>query len=171
VDLRQPPATTENPMTDDRIALVELLQKSRDGDFLRAVTEAVVQILMEADVEGLIGVGRNERTADRLNYRNGYRDRSLETRLGTLSLEPAHPEASPGQLFPAFLEPRKTAEKGARHSDPGGPGPGQESATTRVGQQDGPSLTPHLPREPGEGGPRGGFSLAHFQCRRVSINR
>ena len=41
-------------MTDERMALVELLQKSGDGDFLRAVAEAVLQILMEADVEGLI---------------------------------------------------------------------------------------------------------------------
>ena len=45
-------------MTDDRMALVDLLQKSGDGDFLRAVAEAVLQILMEADVEGLIGAGR-----------------------------------------------------------------------------------------------------------------
>ena len=58
-------------MTDDRMALVELLQKSRSGDFLRAAAEAVPQILMEADVEGLIGAGRQERTGDRLNYRNG----------------------------------------------------------------------------------------------------
>ena len=41
---------------------------------------------MEADVEGLIGAGRHERTGDRLNYRNGYRDRSLDTRLGSLQL-------------------------------------------------------------------------------------
>jgi hypothetical protein len=60
VDLREPPATTEDPMTDDRMALVELLQKSGESDFLRAVAEAVLQILMEADVEGLIGAGRHE---------------------------------------------------------------------------------------------------------------
>ena len=81
------PELTEEPMTDDRMALVELLQKSGDGDFLRSVAEAVLQILMEADVEGLIGAGRHERTGDRLNYRNGYRERSLDTRLG--SLQPA----------------------------------------------------------------------------------
>src|SRR4051794_32700828 len=40
-------------------------------------------ILMEADVEGLIGAGRHERSVERLNYRNGYRDRSLDTRLGS----------------------------------------------------------------------------------------
>src|SRR3954464_9567281 len=71
-------------MTEDRMALVELLQKSGDGDFLRSVAEAVLQILMEADVEGLIGAGRHERSAERLNYRNGYRDRTFDTRLGLL---------------------------------------------------------------------------------------
>ena len=46
VDLRRPPAITEDPMTDERMALVELLQKSGDGDFLQAVAKAVLQILM-----------------------------------------------------------------------------------------------------------------------------
>jgi len=45
-------------MTDDRMALVELPQKSGDCDFLRAVAEAVLQILLEADIDGLIGAGR-----------------------------------------------------------------------------------------------------------------
>jgi hypothetical protein len=96
-------------MTDDRMALVDLLQKSGDGDFLRAVAEAVLQILMEADVEGLIGAGRHERSADRLNYRNGYRERSLDTRLGSLQLR--IPKLRQGSYFPPFLEPRKTTEK------------------------------------------------------------
>src|SRR5712672_4063462 len=109
VDLREPPATTEDPMTDDRMALTELLQKSGDGDFLRSVAEAVLQILMEAEVEGLIGAGRHERTGDRLNYRNGYPDRSLDTRLGPLSLRIS--QAAAGLVLPPFLEPRKTAEK------------------------------------------------------------
>jgi putative transposase len=85
-------------MTEDRMALVDLLQKSGDSDFLRAVAEAVLQILMEADVEGLIGAGRHERSADRLNYRNGYRDRTLETRPGTLSLR--IPKLRQGSYFP-----------------------------------------------------------------------
>src|SRR3954469_13474640 len=96
-------------MTEDRMALVELLQKSGDGDFLRSVAEAVLQILMETDVEGLIGAGRHERSAERLNYRNGYRDRIFETRLGPLSLR--IPKLRQGSYSPPFLEPRKTAEK------------------------------------------------------------
>ena len=74
-------------MAEDRVPLSELLQKAGDGDFLRAVAESVLQILLEADVEGLIGAGRHERSAERLNWRNGYRERTLDTRLGSLNLK------------------------------------------------------------------------------------
>jgi putative transposase len=69
----------------------------------------VLQILMDADVEGLIGASRHERSADRLNYRNGYRDRTLDTRLGSLQLR--IPKLRQGSYFPPFLEPRRTSEK------------------------------------------------------------
>ena len=47
-------------MTEERVMLAKLLEKAGDGDFLRAVAEAVLQLLMESDVEGLIGAGRYE---------------------------------------------------------------------------------------------------------------
>jgi putative transposase len=96
-------------MTEERLPLTELLQKAGDGDFLRSVAEAVLQLLMEADVEGLIGAGRHERSPERLNYRNGFRDRTLDTRLGSLQLR--IPKLRQGSYFPPFLEPRKTSEK------------------------------------------------------------
>jgi putative transposase len=96
-------------MTEDRLPLAELLEKAGDADFLRAVAEAVLQLLMESDVEGLIGAARHERTAERLNYRNGYRERALDTRLGTLQLRV--PKLRQGAYFPPFLEPRKVSEK------------------------------------------------------------
>ena len=71
-------------MTEDRLPLAELLAKAGDGDFLRSVAEAVVQLLMETDVEGMIGARRHERTGERQTYRNGYHDRTLDTRLGSL---------------------------------------------------------------------------------------
>lgn len=52
-------------MTEDRLPLADLLAKAGDGDFLRSVAEAVLQMLMEADVEGQIGVARHERTGER----------------------------------------------------------------------------------------------------------
>jgi putative transposase len=96
-------------MTEERLPLAELLQKSGDADFLRCVAESVLQILMEADVEGVIGAGRHERSADRLNWRNGYRERTLDTRLGSLSLR--IPKLRQGSYFPPFLEARRVAEK------------------------------------------------------------
>ena len=96
-------------MTEERMALAELVQKAGEGDFLRAVAEAVLQILMEADVEGMIGAARHERSPDRLNYRNGFRDRTLDTRLGALQLK--IPKLRQGSYFPPFLEPRRMSEK------------------------------------------------------------
>ena len=97
------------PMTDDRLPLAELAAKSGDSDFLRAIAESVLQLIMEADVDGLIGAGRYERGDGRQTWRNGYRDRSLDTRLGTLNLK--IPKMRQGAYFPGVLEPRKMVEK------------------------------------------------------------
>ncbi len=92
------------------MTLLGAIQKSDDGDFLKTVAEAALQRIMDFDVENLVGAARHERSADRLAYRNGYRERSLETRLGTLDLK--IPKLRSGEAyFPAFLEPRRTIEK------------------------------------------------------------
>jgi len=96
-------------MTKTTMPLADLVAKHDDGDFLRAVAESVLQLIMEADVDGVIGAGRHERAEGRTTYRNGYRDRSLDTRLGTLNLRV--PKLRQGSYFPGFLEPRRTSEK------------------------------------------------------------
>ena len=96
-------------MTEERLALSELLEKSGEGDFLRAVAEAVLQLLMEADVEGLICAGRYERSGERMTWRNGYRARARDARLGSLQLR--KPKLRQGSYFPPFLEARKVSEK------------------------------------------------------------
>ena len=52
-------------MTDDRMALMEASQKADDGNFLRNLAETVLQILMEADVEGMIGPAGTSAAAKR----------------------------------------------------------------------------------------------------------
>ena len=96
-------------MTEERVMLAELLEKAGDGDFLRAVAEAVLQLLMESDVEGVIGAGRYERSGERITWRNGYRERTLDTRLDALQLR--IPKLRQGSYFPPFLEARKGSEK------------------------------------------------------------
>ena len=52
-------------MTDDRMALIEAIQKADDGNFLRALAETVLQIIMDADVEALVvPAGTNAWTGD-----------------------------------------------------------------------------------------------------------
>ena len=69
----------------------------------------VAQRMMEMDVEGLCAAGYGERSADRANSRNGYRERAWDTRAGTIELK--IPKLRQGSYFPGFLEPRRTAEK------------------------------------------------------------
>ena len=96
-------------MTDEMIALRTLLEKSPDADLLRDMIGFAAHRLMELEVEGLTGAGHGERSPERFNYRNGYRERDWETRAGTVELR--IPKLRKGSYFPAFLEPRRMAEK------------------------------------------------------------
>jgi hypothetical protein len=96
-------------MTDDKIALRALLEKGSDTSFLREMIGFAAQRLMELETEGLCGAGHGERSADRRNQRNGYRERDWETRAGNVELR--IPKLRKGSYFPGFLEPRRTAEK------------------------------------------------------------
>ncbi len=69
--------------------------KSDDGDFVKAIAETVLQRIMDADVDNIIGAARHERSPERLTYRNGYRERTLETRLGSLELKVPKLRAGP----------------------------------------------------------------------------
>ena len=44
-------------MTEERSVLAELMEKAGNGDFLGAVAETVLRLLMESDVEGLSRLG------------------------------------------------------------------------------------------------------------------
>jgi transposase-like protein len=67
------------------------------------------QRLMELEVESLTGAAHGERSPERINYRNGYRERDWETRAGTVELR--IPKLRRSSYFPGFLEPRRMAEK------------------------------------------------------------
>jgi len=65
--------------------------------------------VMELEVQSLTGASLGERSEDRKNSRNGYRDRSYDSRLGELALR--IPKLRQGSYFPSFLEPRRMVEK------------------------------------------------------------
>lgn len=80
-----------------------------DVDLLREGVRVLAQALMEAEVSARIGAGLYERAEGRTAYRNGYRERTWETRVGTIELR--IPKVSPGSYFPSLLEPRRRAER------------------------------------------------------------
>ena len=95
-----------------RIGLEELLRKAqmeRDADFLREGVRVLSQALMELEVSEQLGAAKHERTEDRKGYRNGYRTREWDTRVGTVEL--AVPKVRDGSYYPSLLEPRKRAER------------------------------------------------------------
>lgn len=96
-------------MTDDRLPLAALPAKTGDADCPRAAAEEVVQFIMEADVEGQIGAVRHERTGERLNHCDGFRDRTLHNGMGSLALR--IPKLRRGNAYPPLLERRNTSEK------------------------------------------------------------
>jgi len=95
-------------MTNEMMSLRTLLEKSSDADLLREMVGFAAQRPMELEVESLTGAAHGERRPDRINHRNGYRDRIWETRAGAVELRIPKPKSS---YFPAFLEPRRMAEK------------------------------------------------------------
>ena len=100
-------------MADElRIGLSELLRKAmidQDADFLKEGVRVLSQALMEMEVEQHVGASRYERSAGRTGQRNGYRERSWDTRVGTVELKV--PRVRDGGYFPSLLEPRRRAER------------------------------------------------------------
>ena len=96
-------------MTDDKIALRELLEKGSDTSFLRDMIGFAAERLMALETDSLCGAAPGERSAERTNQRNGYRDRDWQTRAGAVELR--IPKLRRGSYFPGFLEPRRMAEK------------------------------------------------------------
>ncbi len=79
------------------------------SDLLRAMSTAFVNALMSAEADAVCGADYATSSPDRVNSRNGYRHRELDTRTGTL--EVAIPKLRSGSYFPDWLlERRRRAE-------------------------------------------------------------
>ena len=99
-------------VTNNRMTLLEQLSKyvvEKDKDFLKEALTLLINALMDAEVTTIIGAEKYERNENRSNYRNGYRQREWDTRVGTLQL--SIPKLRHGSYFPSLLEPRKMSEK------------------------------------------------------------
>jgi putative transposase len=79
-------------------------------DLLRAMVKTFAEALMGAEADVLCGAPYGQPSEDRVNYRNGYRDRRWDTRAGTIEL--AIPRLRQGSYFPDWLlERRRRSEQ------------------------------------------------------------
>jgi transposase-like protein len=72
-----------------------------DTDLARAMLQAFAEALMSAEASMQCQAAYGERSAERVNSRNGYRERRWDTRVGTIDL--AVPKLREGSYFPAWL--------------------------------------------------------------------
>src|SRR5215213_7100759 len=78
-------------------------------DLMRELLTTFVNALLSADADAVCGAAYNSRTPERVNSRNGYRHRDLDTRVGTVDV--AIPKLRAGTYFPQWLlERRRRAE-------------------------------------------------------------
>jgi putative transposase len=81
-----------------------------EPDLLRSMVKTMAEALMSAEADGICGAGYGQRSGERVNRRNGYREREWDTRAGTVEL--AIPKLRSGSYFPEWLlERRRRAEQ------------------------------------------------------------
>ena len=82
-------------------------------DLLRAIVQDFAEALMGAEADALCGARYGERSPERVNRRNGYRERDWDTRVGTIEL--AVPRLREGSYFPDWLlQPRGRSRRSSR---------------------------------------------------------
>ncbi|MDT8372731.1 MAG: transposase, partial [Bacteroidales bacterium] len=88
--------------------LIELINSDGE-DLMTRILRSGIQQLMELERDEHIGVDCYERGEDRKGYRNGYKPRTLYTRVGSLVLRV--PQTRDGQFYPSILERYQRSEK------------------------------------------------------------
>ncbi len=78
-------------------------------DFLRGLVERVVQQVLEAEMTSFLGAGTYERNGERRGWRNGYKPRTLKTRVGGLEL--MVPKDRDGEFQTELFERYQRSEK------------------------------------------------------------
>jgi len=100
-------------MVKERVGSVVWLRKQleeADKDLLREIVKGVVEALMGNEADSICGAPYRQPSQDRVNHRNGYRERRWDTRVGTIDL--AIPRLRKGTYFPEWLlDPRRRSER------------------------------------------------------------
>ena len=99
-------------MVDSNMNGMALLRKRLEetGDFPREMLKAIADQLMSFEADAVCNANFGERSAERVNRRNGYRPRTWDTRMGSIEL--SVPKLRQGSYYPDWLlEPRRRGER------------------------------------------------------------
>ena len=95
-------------IVDPATVLSEALSEA-SPDLLRHLLQTMINALLSADADAVVGAEWGRPSPDRTTHRNGYRHRDLDTRVGTIDV--AIPKLRSGTYFPEWLlERRKRSE-------------------------------------------------------------
>ncbi len=79
-------------------------------DLMRHLLSTMIDALLSAEADAVCGAEYGRASSERVNSRNGYRHRDLDTRVGTIDV--AVPKLRQGSYYPDWLmDRRKRAEK------------------------------------------------------------
>jgi putative transposase len=92
----------------DRTALLGIMAQQSD-DVLQDLMGTIAQAAIDAQFEEFIGAENYERSSERKDHRNGFRARSVDTRIGSIDLR--IPRAREGSFVPPLVEHRKRSER------------------------------------------------------------
>ncbi len=94
----------------DTTGFSKVLQEiSESGNPLLTMLRMICQEMMELEVNQQLNADRSQRNEGRTGYRSGYRERRLDTRLGTLKLDV--PKVRKGGYVPFFMERWQRSEQ------------------------------------------------------------
>ena len=97
------------PHIVDPVGVLSEALSDASPDLMRSLLQTMINALLSADADAVVGAEWGQHSPDRIAQRNGYRHRDLDTRVGTIDV--AVPKLRQGTYFPEWLmERRKRSE-------------------------------------------------------------
>ena len=107
--MTRPKEPRDDPRPFCLLTQLDALKSADPGSVFAELIRAGLQALIDAEAAGILGAGRDERTAERTTYRNGTRPKTVATTSGDVEVQ--IPKLRSGSFFPSLLERRRRIDQ------------------------------------------------------------